>query len=32
MFQIIQIGSLKYKPHVLCIELNPFKHEGGSVR
>jgi len=26
------MGSPKYKPYVLCIGLNPFKHEGGSVR
>ncbi len=32
MFAIIRIGSLKYKPHMPCIELNPFQDKSGSVR
>jgi hypothetical protein len=32
MFAIIQVGYLKYKPHVLCIEPNPLEYENGSVR
>ncbi len=32
MFAIIRVGYLKYKPHVLCIELNPLEHKNGSVR
>jgi len=26
------MDPVKYKPLVVCIELNPFKHESGSVR
>jgi len=32
MFAINWMGSFKYKPYVVCIELNPFKYESGSVR
>jgi hypothetical protein len=32
MFAINWTSSLRYKPHALCIELNPFKHKSGSVR
>jgi len=30
MFAIIQVGELKYKPHVLCIESKPLNHADGN--
>jgi len=32
MFAIIRMCSMKIKPQVLCIKLNPFEHENGRVR
>jgi len=32
MYAINWTSPLKYKPRVVCIELNPFKQKSGSVR